>query len=93
MWTDTQYTLDLIRVMGKQAAVLDYDLYVITHFVNYYNAGSQIVGEENIYTLLKQMHFDGAILAGGSYYHTELADVIAGTLKDMDIPAIMLDCE
>ena len=93
MWTDTQYTLDLIRVMGKQAAVLDYDLYVITHFVNYYNAGSQIVGEENIYTLLKQMHFDGAILAGGSYYHTELTDVIAGTLKDMDIPAIMLDCE
>ena len=51
MWADTQYTLDLIRVIGKQAAVFDYDLYVITHFINYYNDDRQIIGEENIYYL------------------------------------------
>jgi DNA-binding LacI/PurR family transcriptional regulator len=38
------------------------------------------------------MHFDGAILAGGSYYHTELADSIADTLGKLGIPAVMLDC-
>ena len=92
MWADTQYTLDLIRVIGKQAAVFDYDLYVITHFINYYNDDRQIIGEENIYSLLRQMHFDGAILAGGSYYHTELADSIAETLGKLGVPAIMLDC-
>ena len=93
MNADTQYTQDLIRMIGKQAAAFGYHLLVFTHFVNYDNISGHITGEENIYSILQMISLDGAILAGATYYNKKLLSLLETTLQKMHIPTVALDCE
>ncbi|MBP0961362.1 MAG: substrate-binding domain-containing protein, partial [Oscillospiraceae bacterium] len=93
MSTDTYFIRDLIRTMGTEAAKYGYDLIVLTHFVNYTDENPYITGEENIYSLLKQMHADGAIIAGATYYHAGFLPVLEKLLYSLKIPVIALEYE
>ncbi len=90
---DTQYMQEQITTLSQQAAAMGYDTVIFTHFVNYYNDSPYIDGEEQIYTLLQTLPTDGAILLGGTFYHTELVGRIEEILLRQGIPAVALDYE
>ena len=90
---DTQYMQEQITTLSQQAAAMGYDTVIFTHFVNYYNDSPYIDGEEQIYTLLQTLPTDGAILLGGTFYHTELVGRVEEILLRQGIPAVALDYE
>ena len=67
------YQTSLIEAMYRQSVALDYDFLVLTHFVNFDNETEHLKGDENIYTLIKQLCFDGAIIDLGSFYSRSLS--------------------
>ena len=77
---DTLYVLEIINNLSRQAYLLDYDLIVLTHFVNFTDGGNYIKGDENIYSLIESISFDGAIMDYSSYFSKELADHIEDML-------------
>ena len=88
---DTQYERGIIKTMSEQAHLLGYDIIVLTHFVNYSDGGSYIRGDENIYTMIEPLPFDGAIMNYSSYYSKGLADRIETMLSEKNIPVIAFD--
>lgn len=89
--TDTLYQTSMIKVMSEQAFMLDYDFIVLTHFVNYDDGGDYMKGDENIYSLIFQLEFDGAVVDLGSFYSRSLAQKLDNMLKDKNIPVVSLD--
>ncbi|MBR5683753.1 MAG: substrate-binding domain-containing protein [Ruminococcus sp.] len=89
--TDTLYQTSMIKVMSEQSAILGYDLIVLTHFVNYDDGGDYMKGDENIYSLIFQLEFDGAIVDLGSFYSRSLAKKLDEMLKEKNIPVVSLD--
>lgn len=88
-----QSRIGMIRTISEQAALLGYDLIILTHFVNYTNVSSHIAGEENIYSLLDHIRMDGAIMDYDAFFNKELADEIEVRLQNRGIPVIALDYE
>ena len=88
---DTLYVLEIINNLSRQAYLLGYDLIVLTHFVNFTDGGNYIKGDENIYSLIESISFDGAIMDYSSYFSKELADRIEDMLFRRNIPVISLD--
>ncbi|MDO4864204.1 MAG: substrate-binding domain-containing protein [Ruminococcus sp.] len=88
---DTLYEREVIKSMSEQARLLGYDLIVLTHFVNYTDGGSYIKGDENIYSMIECLPFDGAVLNYSSYYSRALADRIEAMLARKEVPVIALD--
>ncbi len=89
--TDTLYQTSMIKVMSEQSSILGYDLIVLTHFVNYDDGGDYMKGDENIYSLIFQLKFDGAIVDLGSFYSRSLAKKLDDMLREKDIPVVSLD--
>lgn len=89
--TDTLYQTSMIKVMSEQSAILGYDLIVLTHFVNYDDGGDYMKGDENIYSLIFQLKFDGAVVDLGSFYSGALANKLDNMLKKKNIPVVSLD--
>ncbi len=85
------YQTSLIDAMYRQSAALDYDILVLTHFVNFDNETEHLKGDENIYTLIKQLSFDGAIIDLGSFYSRLLSKKLEDMLFEKRIPVIALD--
>lgn len=90
---DTLYMQQLVKVIAEKTASLNYDLIIITHFVNFYNGTPYIEGEEKIYSLTEKITPDGAIIAGSSFLHTELVEKTEKILLKNKIPAVALDYE
>lgn len=89
---DTLYQMGLIEVMSRQSALLGYDLIVLTHFINYDNDTEHLRGDENIYSLIKQLSFDGAVIDLGSFYSRNLTEKLQSMLLEKGVPVISLDC-
>ena len=89
--TDTLYQTSMIRIISEQSALLGYDLIVLTHFVNYDDGGDYMKGDENIYSLIFQLSFDGAVVDLGSFYSRSLSEKLEKMLKEKNIPVIALD--
>lgn len=89
--TDTLYQTSMIKIMSEQSAILGYDLIVLTHFVNYDDGGDYMKGDENIYSLIFQLKFDGAIVDLGSFYSRSLAKKLDVMLREKNIPVVSLD--
>lgn len=85
------YQTSLIEAMSQQSSALGYDLVVLTHFVNFDNETDHLKGDENIYTLLRQLSFDGAVIDSGSYYSRSLVQKLEDMLFEKGIPVIALD--
>jgi DNA-binding LacI/PurR family transcriptional regulator/AraC-like DNA-binding protein len=85
------YQTSLIEAMWRQSAALGYDFIVLTHFVNFDNETEHLKGDENIYTLIKQLSFDGAIIDLGSFYSRSLSKKLEDMLFERGIPVIALD--
>ena len=85
------YQTSLIEAMYRQSVALDYDFLVLTHFVNFDNETEHLKGDENIYTLIKQLSFDGAIIDLGSFYSRSLSKKLEDMLFEKGIPVIALD--
>ncbi|SEH83107.1 DNA-binding transcriptional regulator, LacI/PurR family [Ruminococcus flavefaciens] len=85
------YQTSLIEAMYQQSAALCYDFIVLTHFVNFDNETEHLKGDENIYTLIKQLSFDGAIIDLGSFYSRSLSKKLEDMLFEKGIPVIALD--
>ncbi|MCR4640244.1 substrate-binding domain-containing protein [Ruminococcus sp.] len=85
------YQTSLIEAMAQQSAALGYDLVVLTHFVNYDNETDHLKGDENIYTLIRQLSFDGAVFDSGSFYSRSLSKKLEDMLWEKGIPVIALD--
>ena len=85
------YQTSLIETMSQQSAALGYDLVVLTHFVNFDNESEHLKGDENIYTLIKQLSFDGAVIDLGSFYSRSLSKKLEDMLSEKGIPVIALD--
>ena len=88
---DTLYENEIICAMSDQAAILGYDLLLLSHFVNYENGSDSIRGDENIYTLIEQLPFDGAVLESGSYYSKKLVSRIEELLRKKGVPVVVYD--
>lgn len=88
---DTLYETEIISIMSKQAALLGYDLIVISHFVNYENGTDSLRGDENIYTLIEHLPFDGAVLDSGSFYSKDLVERIGDMLYSKGVPVVVFD--
>ncbi len=89
--TDTLYQTSMIRIISEQSALLGYDLIVLTHFVNYDDGGDYMKGDENIYSLIFQLSFDGAIVDLGSFYSRSLSERLEKMLDEKNIPVVALD--
>ena len=89
--TDTLYQTSMIKAMSGTTSELGYDLIVLTHFVNYDDGSDYLKGDENIYSLIAQLGFDGAIADLGSFYSLSLADKLENMLYEKNIPVIELD--
>ncbi len=85
------YQTSLIEALSRQSAALDYDLVVLTHFVNFDNETEHLKGDENIYTLIKQLSLDGAVIDLGSFYSRSLSKKLEDMLCEKGIPVIALD--
>ena len=85
------YQTSLIEAMWQQSAALDYDFVVLTHFVNFDNETEYLKGDENIYTLIRQLRFDGAVIDLGSFYSRSLSKKLEDMLFEKGIPVIALD--
>lgn len=85
------YQISLIEAMSRQSAALGYDLVVLTHFVNFDNESEHLRGDENIYSLIKQFSFDGAVIDLGSFYSRSLSKKLEDMLEEKGIPVIALD--
>ncbi|WP_028518249.1 substrate-binding domain-containing protein [Ruminococcus flavefaciens] len=85
------YQTSLIEAMWRQSAALGYDFIVLTHFVNFDNETEHLKGDENIYTLIKQLSFDGAVIDLGSFYSRSLSKKLEDMLCEKSIPVIALD--
>ena len=88
---DTLYETEIISIMSKQAALLGYDLIVISHFVNCENGTDSLRGDENIYTLIEHLPFDGAVLDSGSFYSKDLVERIGDMLYSKGVPVVVFD--
>ena len=89
--TDTLYQTSMIKAMSAQTAELGYDLIVLTHFVNYDKSSEYLKGDENIYSLIDCLSFDGAVVDLGSFYSHSLAIKIEEMLYRKGVPVISLD--
>ncbi|WP_024860389.1 helix-turn-helix domain-containing protein [Ruminococcus flavefaciens] len=85
------YQTSLIEAMWRQSAAFGYDLAVLTHFVNFDNESDHLKGDENIYTLIRQLSFDGAVIDLGSFYSRSLSKKLEDMLWEKGIPVIALD--
>ena len=85
------YQTSLIEAMSRQSAALGCDLVVLTHFVNFDNESEHLKGDENIYTLIKQLSFDGAVIDIGSFFSRSLLKKLEDMLCEKGIPVITLD--
>ncbi|WP_295075567.1 substrate-binding domain-containing protein [Ruminococcus sp.] len=89
--TDTLYQTSMIKAMSVQTAELGYDLVVLTHFVNYDKSSEYLKGDENIYSLIDQLDYDGAVVDLGSFYSRSLAAKLEEMLSGKGVPVISLD--
>ena len=85
------YQTSLIEAMWRQSAAIGYDFVVLTHFVNSDNETEYLKGDENIYTLIRQLSFDGAVIDLGSFYSRSLSEKLEDMLYEKGIPVIALD--
>ena len=85
------YQTSLMEAMWRQSASLGYDFIVLTHFVNFDNETEHLKGDENIYTLINQLSFDGAVIDLGSFYSRSLSKKLEDMLSEKGIPVIALD--
>ena len=85
------YQMSLIEAMWRQSATLGYDFVILTHFVNFDNETEHLKGDENIYTLIRQLSFDGAIIDLGSFYSRSLSKKLEDMFREKGIPIIALD--
>lgn len=85
------YQTSLIEAMWQQSAALGYDFVVLTHFVNFDNETEHLKGDENIYTLINQLSFDGAIIDLGSFFSRSLSKKLEDMFVKKGVPVIALD--
>lgn len=91
--TDTLYQTSMINIMSEKTSELEYDFIVLTHFVNYDNGGDYLRGDENIYSLIDQLSFDGALVDLGSFFSCSLTEKLERMLYEKKVPVIALDCQ
>ena len=91
--TDPLYQTSMINIMSEKTSELEYDFIVLTHFVNYDNGGDYLRGDENIYSLIDQLSFDGALVDLGSFYSCSLTEKLERMLYEKKVPVIALDCQ
>lgn len=90
---ESMYINNLVSITSEALNSFGYDVIILTHFVNYFNESPYITGEEDVYSILGGINPDGVIIAGGSFYHSELVTEIENRLIALNIPSVALDYE